>query len=122
MVGSYQITETEVRTQSNNINRQIWPDNEISKLISECEGTAHIALGRESAYSKTTESKQYLATRQLIINLCKNRILSGLDGYTTNAKQAGDDAQKTIDTLTKSEFIFVGSNNSIDDDLDPDNY
>lgn len=122
MANSYGVTAAELRARCNNISSVKWADAALVTLSEQVEADAHQRLGKSEAYDVSTENQKYLIMQQILKEGVAAEVLSGLDLYGENAKQALINFFTKIKNLKSTKMTITVGGPNILDELDPLNY
>jgi hypothetical protein len=122
MANSYGVTAAQLRARCNNVSIVTWPDASLVTLSEQVEADAHQRLGKTSAYSITADNQKYLIMQQILKEGVAAEVLSGLDLYVENAKQALINYYTKIKNLKQTKMTITTGGPNITDELNSLNY
>lgn len=122
MANSYGLVAADLRKRCFNVSSTIYSDAKLVEISEEIEASAHKRLGKSSAYDSSSEPRQYKIMRKIIKEGTAAEVLSSLDNYIEQGKDARINYYTEIKNLKSTKISIITGGPNIADELDSNNY
>lgn len=118
----YEVTAAQLRARCHNVNDVDWTDQALLDISAEVQADAHIRLKITTPYDEVTAANKFLAMKQIIKEGVAAEVLSGMDQYANDGKEARINYYTKIKQLKSGRMSIITGGPNLTDELDANNY